>query len=229
MAVFCFACVLSTAACKGPAAPAPTLPDPTGRTWAAAVDNPFYPLPVGATWAYEGMNGATLERDDVEVLPDVRVVNGVNATVVYDLVTVNAVVVEETWDWFAQDSEGNVWYLGEDTCEYEMGACTVMTGSWEWGVGGALPGIIMPADPTVDGQPYYQEYLVGEAEDVGEVVGIGESITVTAGDFTDCVRTHDTSTLDASADEFKVYCRGVGLVFTDEPEADAALVSYAGL
>jgi len=224
-----FACLWCAVGCKKPAAVEPTLPDPTGRTWAAAVDNPFFPLPVGATWAYEAMNGAVLERDDVEVLPDVRVVSGVTATVVYDLVTVNAAVVEETWDWFAQDSDGNVWYLGEDTCEYEMGACTVMTGSWEWGVGGALPGIIMPAVPAVDGQPYYQEYLVGEAEDVGEVIGLGESITVPAGDFTDCVRTHDTSTLDPGIDEYKVYCRGFGLVFTDEPEADAALVSYAGL
>jgi len=221
---------LCTMACKTTSNPVePVLPDPTGLTWAAAVDNPYFPLPVGATWAYEATVGGVLERDDVEVLPDARTVNGVDVTVVYDLVTVNGETVEETWDWFAQDADGNVWYLGEDTCEWDMGMCSVMLGSWEWGVGGALPGIIMPADPTVDGQPYYQEFLAGEAEDVGEVIALDEAITVAGGSFTGCVRTRDTSTLDTTLSELKVYCPGYGLVFTDEPEADAELVSYTGL
>lgn len=205
------------------------LPDPEGLSWADEVDHPYFPLPVGATWHYEAMNDEGTETDDVEVLAEIRVVNGVTATVVYDVVKEDGEIVEETWDWYAQDSEGNVWYLGEDTCEWEEGACVREEGAWEWGVDGALPGIIMPAEPTVDGQPYFQEYLEGEAEDVGEVISTGESIEVTAGMFTDCIRTRDTSHLDASLDEEKVYCPGVGNVFVKEPDLDVQLTMTSGL
>jgi hypothetical protein len=127
-------------------------------------------------------------------------------------------------DWYAQDSDGNVWYLGEDTCEYEDGACVSTEGSWEWGRDGALPGVAMWADPKVDGQPYYQEFYPGEAEDVGEVVEVGLSVTVPAGTFDDCVKTHDTSTLDATLDEQKTFCRGVGNVLVEEGDVTEELV-----
>lgn len=205
------------------------LPDPEDAVWVEGVDNPYFPLPVGATWYYEAQTEQGLETDYVEVLPDTRLVNGVTATVVYDLVEVDGEIAEETWDWYAQDSEGNVWYLGEDTCEWEGGACVAEVGAWEWGVDGALPGWVMPADPAVDGQPYFQEYYVGEAEDVGEVIGVGESIDVAAGGFQDCIRTRDSSHLDPSLDEEKVYCPGVGNVFVHEPDADVELVSTTGL
>jgi hypothetical protein len=84
----------------------------------------------------------------------------------------------------------------------------------------------MPADPTVDGQPYYQEYYVGEAEDVGEVVEVGLSLTVAAGSFTDCIKTHDFSTLDPDLDEYKYYCPGVGTVKVEEPDIQEELVEY---
>ncbi|MCA9700313.1 MAG: hypothetical protein KC431_22495 [Myxococcales bacterium] len=206
-----------------------TLPDPSGVSWAAGVDNPFFPLPVGATWHYEAQTPDGLESDDVEVLAETREVNGVTATVVHDVVRLDGEIVEETWDWYAQDTQGNVWYLGEDTCEWQGGACAVMEGAWEWGVDGARPGIIMPADPTVDGQPYFQEYDEDEAEDVGEVIATGESISVPAGDFSGCVRTRDSSHLDPDLDEEKVYCPGVGNVFVAEPEANVSLLSYTGL
>jgi len=116
-----------------------------------------------------------------------------------------------------------------DTCEFEAGVCVRHAGAWQWGVAGALPGIIMPASPTVDGQPYYQEYYPGEAEDVGEVIGIGLAQVVPAGTFSDCIKTRDTSTLDASLQETKVYCRGVGLVHVDEPDHTVELQRTTGL
>ena len=73
--------------------------------------------------------------------------------------------VEVTKDWYAQDSDGNVWYLGEDTKEYENGKVASTAGSWEHGVDGAYAGIIIPADPK-PGLEYRQEYYKGEAEDV---------------------------------------------------------------
>jgi hypothetical protein len=156
-------------------------------------------------------------------------VNGVTAVVVRDTVTVDDEVVEDTHDWYAQDSDGNVWYLGEDTCEYEGGECVSTAGAWEWGIDGALPGIQMPGDPQVDGQPYYQEYYPGEAEDYGEIVEVGLSISVRAGEFTDCIETYDASTLDRQLQEFKTYCAGIGTVLVEEPDVNEELVSYTGL
>ena len=223
-------------ACDLEATPAPTfidgilLPDGSAAEWVEGVDNPWFPLPVGATWEYEAaLDDGTTESIHIEVLADPKNVNGVAATAVYDIGSVDGVTAEETWDWYAQDSGGNVWYLGEDTCEWEAGACARRMGTWEWGVDGAVPGWIMQADPTEDGQPYFQEYLDGTAEDVGEVLAIGESITVTAGDYSDCVRTADTSHLDATLDEEKTYCAGVGNVFVAEPGGDAVLIKTGGL
>jgi len=205
------------------------LPDVDAATFVAGVDNPYFPLPAGATWYYEATTDEGLETDDVVVTADVKVVNGVTAVVVQDSVKVDGVLLEDTFDWYAQDSEGNVWYLGEDTCEYENDACVDTSGSWEWGQDGALPGIIMPANPTVDGQPYYQEFYAGEAEDAGEVIETGLSVTVPAGTWDDCIRTRDFSTLDPDLNETKDYCPGVGNVFVAEEDTDVELISTTGL
>jgi hypothetical protein len=209
----------------GPSVP-PNLPDIDGVEFVAAVDNPYLPFPVGMIWDYDAAGEEGVEHIHVEVLAETRDIQGVVATVVRDTATLNDQVIEDTWDWYAQDADGNVWYLGEDTCEFEDGMCVNTVGAWEWGVEGALPGIVMPAHPAVDGQPYYQEYQVGEAEDAGEVIEIGSSVDVMAGHFDDCVKTHDTSTFDLTANEYKYYCRDIGLVLTEEPDVDEELVQY---
>lgn len=211
-------------ALDGCAAKTPVLPDVAAATFVEGVDNPWFPLPVGATWSSSAETPDGVETGEVEVLDEVRVVNGVNATVVHDIVYLDGEIVEETDDWYAQDSDGNVWYLGEDTCEFEGGACVRHAGAWEWGVDGALPGIVMWGDPQV-GDPYYQEFYPGVAEDVGQVLAVGESATTPAGTFGDCVRTADTSTLDPKLQEQKVYCRGVGNVIVEEGDVTVALVA----
>jgi hypothetical protein len=202
------------------------LPSPEGVEFVSGVDNPFFPLPVGAVWEFAGMTTDGMEEIHVEVLAETVDLQGVTATVVYDLVRLDGEIIEETWDWYAQDVDGNVWYLGEDSCEFVDGVCDDHHGSWTWGVDCAVPGYNMPAQPMVDGQPYFQEYSVGEAEDVGEVIAIDESIEVAAGMFEDCIRTHDTSHVEATADEEKVYCPGVGNVFEHAPDGDIELLSF---
>ena len=98
-----------------------------------------------------------------------KLANGVTARVVRDTARSKGQIIEDTVDWYAQDSEGNVWYMGEDTAEFEKGKIVSRAGSWEAGVEGALPGIMLPAQPQV-GQKYRQEYKKGEAEDNGEVL-----------------------------------------------------------
>jgi hypothetical protein len=192
------------------------LPDVSEATFVDGITNPFLPFPVGATWTYEGQTDEGTERVEFVVLPDTKVIQGVTATVVQDLAYLNDALVEDTDDWFAQDTEGNVWYLGEDTCEVENDVCVNHDGAWEWGVDGALPGIVMLADPAVGTEPYYQEYYLGEAEDAGHVVDDGVAVTVPVGSFTGCITTRDFSTLDPAIEELKTYCEGVGLVVVEE-------------
>ena len=187
--------------------------------WAAAVTNPFLPWTPGTVYTYGGAEDIT-----IEVLVDTKIVNGVAATEVRDRVFVAGALVEDTYDWYAQDLDGNVWYLGEDTKEYENGVVVSTEGSWTWGTDGALPGIVMWGDPAAHlNESYRQEYLKGEAEDFGKVIATGLGVTVPFGNYTDCVRTLDTSALDPSAREHKTYCAGVGLVLETEEDGSGAV------
>ena len=123
--------------------------DPTIPTdWVSEIDNPYFPLIPGTIYVYTSQTADGQETDTVEVLAGSVAVNGVAATDVLDLVYVDGALTEETHDWYAQDGAGNVWYLGEDTKEYENGQVVSTAGSWTWGVDGALPGVLMWADPA---------------------------------------------------------------------------------
>src|SRR5687767_7293327 len=140
-----------------------------------------------------------------------KLANGVTARVVRDTVTEDGELIEDTIDWYAQDADGNVWYMGEDTAEFEDGKVKTREGSWEAGVDGALPGVIIPAEP-VDDIAYRQEYYAGEAEDNGEVLAVGEQVEVPAGHYTDVLVTKDTVGLEPKVLEFKFYAPDVGPV-----------------
>lgn len=111
------------------------------------IDNPYLPLTTGSRWVYEGESDGEVERIEVTVLDDRRPVMGIDAVMVRDVVSVAGEIVEDTLDWFAQDIDGNVWYLGEEVQDFEGGRLVGTAGSWEAGVDGALPGIVMPAAP----------------------------------------------------------------------------------
>lgn len=194
------------------------------------IDNPYLPLTVGSRWVYEGPadEPGQIEHIEVVVLPDRKEVLGISATVVRDTVTVNGVLLEDTYDWYAQDKEGNVWYLGEDVKNYEDGKLVDTDGSFEAGVDGAYPGIVMLADPKV-GDAYRQEFYEGEAEDLGEVVRIGGSKTVPAGTYTDLLVTKDWNPLDPEVVEQKTYAPGVGVIFEEHIQGGtgtSTLVSF---
>ena len=175
------------------------------------VTHPFLPLAPGSSWTYEGTADGEAERIEVVVTPERRKVMGISAVVVRDTVTAEGQLVEDTFDWYAQDREGNVWYLGEETREYEGGEVVSTDGSWEAGVDGALPGIVMPARPRV-GSAYRQEYYRGEAEDLAEVVRLGDRAEVPFGEVDDLVVTKEWNPLEPETVEEKSYARGVGLV-----------------
>jgi len=181
--------------------------------FSSVVDNPFFPLAPGAVWQYDETHAdGETQTDTVEVLDQQRTVMGVDTIVVHDVAKdADGTTVEDTYDWYAQDSAGNVWYFGEDTTSYDEGQSST-EGSWEAGVAGALPGIVMLADPTVSDIGYRQEYLAGVAEDMGQVIAGSGSITVPFGTFDDIIRTRDWSPIEPDIVEEKVYASGIGVV-----------------
>jgi hypothetical protein len=190
------------------------------------IDNPYLPLADGARWVYEGETEDGTERIEVVVTGERREVMGVSTVVVRDTATLDGEVIEETDDWFAQDRDGNVWYFGEETTDYESGEPAGTEGSWEAGVDGALPGIVMLADPTV-GAAYRQEYLPGEAEDMGEVQRVDAAESVPFGSFDGLVVTEDWTPLEPDVVENKYYARGVGLILEVEDDTRVELIEHA--
>jgi hypothetical protein len=175
------------------------------------VDNPFFPLVPGTTTIFEGLSDDVQERIVVHVLEEAREVMGIETTVVWDRVWEDGELVEDTYDWYAQDIDGNVWYFGEDSSEIEDGEVVSKHGSWEAGVDGALPGIIMWAQPEV-GVSYRQEFYEGEAEDMAEVVSLDASETVAYGEFDDLLEIREWTPLEPGIAEHKFYAEGIGVV-----------------
>lgn len=174
----------------------------------AGIHHPFLPFAVGATFVFDGA-----EHVEVSVLPEQKVVLGVTVTVVRDQVFEDGKLIEDTLDWYAEDRDGNVWYFGEQTAEYEDGKVTSTAGSWEAGVGGALPGIVMLALPRV-GDEYRQEFYAGEAEDMAAIVATSGQVSVPAGSWSgaDVLVTDEWTPLEPDVRERKTYVRGYGVV-----------------
>ena len=187
------------------------------------IDNPYFPLAPGTTFVYEGPTADGLEHEEFAVTHDTRTILGVACVVVHDRVFIAGELVEDTHDYFAQDEAGNVWYFGENSAEVEDGLVVSLEGSWLGGVDGAKPGIVMEATNRV-GDFYRQEFALANAEDLAEVVGLHETVTVPYGTFHDCLKTRETTPLDVEDISFKFYCPGIGEVKTqDVPPGDEQL------
>jgi hypothetical protein len=212
--------VLALAACGGGGSKSPsssTLPqgtkpvklDPADFT--TNIDNPYWPMRPGSHWVYREIENGEAQRVDVTVTNKTKTLEGIEARVVHDRVSSNGETIEDTFDWYAQDSDGNLWYLGEDTAEYENGKVTTREGSWAAGVEGAEPGIVVPAHPK-QGQSYREEYYAGHAEDGAEVLSVNSQVQVPFGRFRDAMLTRNFSTIEPTVEEMKLYARGVGPV-----------------
>ena len=189
----------------------------------ADITHPYWPMKPGTRWTYRNMDEKG-EVEDVVVVATAgtkKLANGVTARVVRDTVRSEGEVVEDTFDWYAQDSAGNVWYMGEDTAEFENGKIASREGSFEAGAGGALPGILLPANPQV-GQKYRQEYLKGEAEDNGEVLGLNQLVEVPTGRYSGVLLTRDTTSLEPDLVEYKLYAPDLGPILAVDISGGAA-------
>lgn len=179
------------------------------------VTNNYNPLVVDRTLVYEKSSPEGLEHTEVTTLDKTVVVNGVECRAVHDVVSLDGVVVEDTEDWFAQSVAGDVWYFGEISYSYVDGFVDNIGGSWRYGTDGGKPGIQMLASPGI-GDFYRQEYLIGTAEDVARVVSLDETVVVSYGTFTHCIKTLEGTAIDPEAIEAKFYAPGIGLVLETE-------------
>ncbi len=193
----------------------------------AAIDNTYFPLPTGRVLVYSGVKDGQSQRDTVTVTSRTKVVLGVRATVVRDVSVHGRTLLEKTDDYYAQDKQGNVWYLGEKTAAYDPDGTVDTSGSWQAGVNGALPGIVMEANPRVP-DAYRQEFLAGEAEDTAWVVDRGGAITVPYGRVDRVLTTLEATDVEPGSYDKKVYGPGLGIILEQAlsgPAEVAKLVS----
>lgn len=192
------------------------------------IDNRYFPLPVGAVWTYRADTPDGCEVDVTTVTNETRSLAGVTTRVVRDKVfdgetctTDPSALAEDTRDHYAQDSSGNVWYFGEDSFNCEgAGNCEPSEGSWLAGVNGALPGIIMLANPH-PGDTYFQEHAPDVALDQATVTSVGVQERMKREDafrssYNNCIVTKEFTTLEKGDIEFKSYCPNIGNVLTVE-------------
>ena len=176
------------------------------------VDNPWFPLTPGTVYVYRGVKDGQSSRDVLRVTRRTRSIQGVNATVVEDKLFLGGRLGERTTDWYAQDRDGNVWYLGEATAELDKrGRVTSREGSWLTGRDGAQPGIYMPAHPVV-GSSGRQEFYKGHAEDHFRVLDLNASVTTPYASSHHALLTREWTPLEPGAIDHKLYVRGVGTV-----------------
>ncbi len=196
------------------------LPDISADDFVSQIDNPYMPLEPGTTFVYEAETADEFILNNITVTDETKEIIGVSCTVVYDVEWVNGLLSEETYDWYAQDADGNVWYFGEATIEYFYDDAGVLIGtstegSWEAGVDGATPGIVMLATPK-PGISYRQEFYEGVAEDMGKVLRLNARVSVDYGNFDGCLKTREWTPLSPGVIEHKYYAPGIGLVFIEE-------------
>ena len=175
------------------------------------INNRYFPLVPGTTFIYEATQ-AQREHDEFVVTHDTKKILGVDCVVVRDTASVGGQVIEDTFDFFAEDKFGNVWYMGEDTKQFKNGVQTGTEGSWQAGVNGAMPGFVMEGQPVV-GDAYRQENSPGVAEDNAQVVDLNGSVTVPFGSFpANVLVTNEWSPLEPTVTEEKDYALDVGLL-----------------
>lgn len=216
--------------------------------------NPYFPLVAGNQWVYAGTfieedddedddEDADDDDDDedaddeeeegelvtetitVTVTDKVKLIQGILCVVVNDKEEVDGEVVEETDDWFAQDMDGNVWYCGEISREFEFfddedPELVEIEGSWKAGRESAKAGILLPAEPVVE-DIFRQEQLFGEAEDISEIVSVtGTESSPAASCDGNCLVTFEYTPLEPEAEEYKYYLPGTGLIVEVDLETD---------
>jgi hypothetical protein len=222
----------STGAASSSPAPVqgPYSPSIDPANFVSRVDNRYFPLRPGTTLRYLGVaeDGKTKQTDVVVVTRKRKRVLGVNCTVVRDTLSSHGSPVERTYDWYAQDKQGNVWYFGEDSNDNKNGRFVKANDSWQAGVDGAKPGIIMEGSPK-PGDQYRQEYYPGHAEDQARILGSHGTVVVPFRTFQRTVETVERTVLEPGTREKKYYAAGIGEIKSQVVKGNHEAFALVGL
>lgn len=198
----------------------------------SVIDNPYLPLTPGAKFLYTGHSSDGFQKNLTTVISSyTKTIKGVICTVVLDRVFVDGELIERTHDYFAQDTQGNVWYFGEDSKEIDNGQVVSTDGSFRHGVNGAKAGIIMKANPMVN-DAYFQENAPPEAIDQARVLSLTAGAKTPLNDYLGCLKTEEFTALEPEVTEHKFYKPGIGLVKSQSVRGEVdklALVRVTGL
>lgn len=189
---------------------------PANFSNSTVIDNIYFPVSNANTLVYEGETEDGLEHIEEKLTNKKLSILGVQCVEVNFKAWLDGELVEEAWDWYAQDNFGTVWYFGEAVDNYEDGMLVDHEGSWKAGVDGAKPGIIMLAAPK-NGLKYREEFYEGEAEDEAQVVGTGLTLDIPFGRFENCIKTRNWTRLEPGIIEYKYYAPGIGLIKEENP------------
>ncbi len=192
------------------------------------ITNPYLPLAYLKQDILEGTEGGAKVRTERIAKPDLRktfTVNGqkVEALVFEDRDYEDGQLAEVAVDYFAQDDDGNVYYLGEDVDEYKDGKVVGHDGAWMLGKDTQTPGLLFPAHPKV-GEKFKSEDVSKEINEVDEVISLSETVIVPAGTYKNCVKIKES--LADGTTEFKYYAPGVGVVRENPHDGDVLLKSH---
>jgi len=206
---------------QGPVLLSPGEPEAMG--FAETVLHAYFPLEPGIVRVYEGTADGQHRRDEVRVLDERRLLEGVSCTATRQEVYLDGLLAERTTEWFAEDAQGNVWKFGEETFEFPGGLPERKGDSWVAGVDDARPWLYLAA------QPEPGDLYVGNAADHEDrllVIALDVTADVPAGPFPNCLQMHENPDDPEDADIILV-ARGVGLVREQSGSGVIELVSVA--
>lgn len=184
------------------------------------INNRYYPLVVGATWAWKGQFRQQPYTQRDVVLKYTRTIDGVVTRPVLDQDLVKGTIIAGSIDYYAQDDQGNVWYLGEGTVHYVGGKLTDHADSWIAGKEGALPGIFMPARPVSGQRKFQQEFAPDIAADVEHITSVSKRVCEPLRCYDHVVEADETTVLNPGTLAAKYYAPGVGLIGEDTVSGD---------
>lgn len=190
------------------------------------ITNPYFSMPIGKKMVYEAETEDGIERIETIIPGWKKTIMGVETLVFWDRVYLDGELIEDTRDYIAQDTEGNVWYFGENVDNYADGYFLDNHGAWIGGIDGAQPGIWMPAVFT-PGNEYRQEFYKGEAEDMAKVEATGLTVKTPSGTYNDCVKILEWTPLE-SGTAYKYHCRGAGGTVLEEEEDEKVVLIEVG-
>jgi hypothetical protein len=181
------------------------------------IDNPWMPLKPGTRFVYEG---TTIEDDGtavphrvvINVTDLTKMIGGVRTLITWDLDYSDDELVEAELAFFAQDTSGTVWRVGEYPEEYDGGKF-VAAPAWLHGFEEASAGIEMLAMPQLGAPSYAQGWAPAvNWTDRGQVDQVGQRTCVPVGCYEDVLVIAEVSGAEPDAQQLKYYARGVGNV-----------------